>query len=138
VGAGSQTVKKSTTAPRTESVMTYSISFQKRSPRRWYCASKVVVMDIDSSIASLCRNRGSASHLSLKPCKFQHPFVKFAKQSVTEVLIRNRLSKWQQAQPADMTFPVWKKWKKCTHWLHCPMFGLVPCTHCVHFSGNVI
>ncbi len=69
VGAGSQTVKKSTTAPRTVSVMTYSISDQKRLPRRSYWAIRVVVMEMVSSIPSLCKKRGSASHLSLNPCK---------------------------------------------------------------------
>jgi hypothetical protein len=69
VGAGSQTVKKSTTAPRTVSVMTYSISDQKRLPRRSYWAIRVVVMEMVSSIPSLCKKRGSASHLSLNPYK---------------------------------------------------------------------
>jgi hypothetical protein len=50
VGAGSQTVKKSTTAPRTVSVMTYSISDQKRLPRCSYWAIRVVVMEMVSSI----------------------------------------------------------------------------------------
>ncbi len=69
MGAGSQTVKKSTTAPRTVSVMTYSISDQKRLPRRSYWAIRVVVMEMVSSIPSLCKKCGSASHLSLNPCK---------------------------------------------------------------------
>ena len=33
---------------------------------------------MDSSIASLCRNRGSASHRSLRPCN-QHLLVNFQK-----------------------------------------------------------